>query len=193
MKACFAPVLLALLTTVAAAQTPQLGMFFSATEFSDDMTNFDGPANVPFEAYVVLLGAEVATVGGYALGMWLPPNEFFVIETQGPHGWTNSGTADNHLCAYDTPLPVSAEGTVLSSMTCLFTSDYFWVIEFGPSDPPGMEGHPGPAIIDGQDGTSVIAAWVLGGDLTGPVATLNDPFPPATAGTSLSRVKSLFR
>ena len=188
MKKLLALTLVVMVAGGALAQSSEdnmMGMFF-AEPFISENTNFENTFS-PFNAYNVLLGPTVETVGGYELGISMPA-EVFVLGVTGPNGWTNFGSNLNHLCGYQTPLPVVDGGTVLSTLNMLYTGTDIIYIGFGPSDPASIPGV--PVIANGADPEDLIACNLTSDG--GFVATINGPGVVATEQHSLSFVKALF-
>ncbi len=163
-----------------------MGMFFNASDFSDEARNFD-TNTAAFNGYVVLLAPTVSTVGGYEVGIDISESMVFVLGVSGPNGWTNFGGNLNHLVGYVTPLPVYDDGTVLCTLQMMYTMDQYVQIFFEASEPASIPGV--PVIADGDDPNTLVGCTVHGPD--GLVASLNRP-PPITDDAKWSSVKSLF-
>ncbi len=158
-----------ILVSSGAAQTEnRMGMFF-AEPYVSATTNFENNF-APFFGYVVLLDPTVDSVGGYEVGIEMP-GTVFVLAASGPNGWTNFGNNTNHLCGYQTPLPVSEGGTVLASLNMLYTGSDIIYINYTQAEPPSIPGV--PVIADGSN-PDIILPCNLTSD-GGFVATINGP------------------
>jgi hypothetical protein len=151
---------------------PRMGIFFSDTEFTSQMTNFEN-AFEPFNAYVVLQDAGTASVAGYECGMAPSDPSVIVVSASGPNGWTNYGTGFNHIAGYITPVPVTQGGTVLSTLSLFYPGDPTVDISMGPSIPSSFAGE-GPGFVGGDNIDllilSLLSTGAAGSDV---VATLN--------------------
>lgn len=196
MKILLSMVLLLLMAGSAFAQLDNsMGLFFSDTELSEEMTNADPVVSAPFNAYIALLMPTQETVGGYECMLTADPN-LLALAVTGPNGWTNFGGNFNHLAGYGTPIP-STDDVVLCTFQFLYLVATPSDIVMGPSDPSSVGGA-GPAIADGENPDILITCnYTSGPDAGGLVATLYGDgitFPPsvATQNASWSGVKSLF-
>ena len=149
-----------------------MGMFFSNTVYNADTTNFESNF-APFNGYIVLFSNEVASVGGYEVGITTSDPGLFVLSASGPNGWTNFGSATNHLCGYMTALPLSGDGTVvLGQLQMLYTYTNSVEISFGPASPSSFGGLYG-GIADGDNPDNLIGCIASNGYYDGVVATIN--------------------
>jgi len=188
MKTMLALALIVMVAGGAFAQSSEdnmMGMFF-AEPFVSENTNHVN-AFAPFFAHVVLLNPTVESVGGYEVGVQLDPT-VFVLGVTGPNGWTNFGNNTNHLCGYQTPLPVADGGTMLASLNMLYTGTDIIYIGYGQADPPSIPGV--PVIADGSN-PDLLLPCALTSD-GGFVATINGGGVVATENHSLTSVKALF-
>ncbi len=170
---------------LADSEDNMMGMFF-AEPFVSENTNFENNF-APFFGYIVLLGPTVESVGGYEVGITMPAT-VFVLAASGPNGWTNFGNNTNHLCGYQTPLPVVDGGTTLASLNMLYTGTDIIYIGYGEADPPSIPGV--PVIADGSNPDILIPCNLTSDG--GFVATINGPGVVATENHSLTSVKALF-
>jgi hypothetical protein len=188
MKKLLALALVVMVAGGALAQTTEdnmMGMFF-AEPFVSETTNHVNTF-APFPGYVVLLNPTVESVGGYEVGISMPAT-VFVLGVTGPNGWTNFGSATNHLAGYQVPLPVAEGGTVLSTLNMLYTGTDIIYIGFGEATPPSIPGV--PVIANGANPDDLIACNLTSDG--GFVATINGPGVIATEDYSLTGVKALF-
>ncbi|HOX25042.1 MAG TPA: hypothetical protein PLL30_04690 [Candidatus Krumholzibacteria bacterium] len=191
MKKLLALALVALMAGGALADAPELGLFFSNTEFVAANTNFN-PGAVPFNAYIVLLPlGNVETVGGYEVGIGMPAS-VFVLSVSGPNGWTNFGNNVNHLAGYQQPLPVGEMGAVLCTMQLFGGAGTPAVVEFYNANPPSIPSHPGPVIADGANPDILLSCFLVTGQINGVVATFNGAGVVATENHTWTGVKNLF-
>lgn len=190
MKKVLALAVVAMMASFAVAQ-PGMGVFFSDTEFTDATTNTN-PAG-QFNAYLVLLNADFANVGGYECGLTISDAGVFVLSVTGPNGWTNFGGNTNHLCGYQTPLPVSQDmNAVLSTLQLLYSGAAEVTVSMGAATPPSVPAWDGPVVANAADPDNLIEVYCAGGETPGVVATLNGAGVTATEAKSLSDVKALF-
>ncbi|MBD3220173.1 hypothetical protein GF314_02945 [bacterium] len=191
MKKMLALAFVALMASAVAAQ-PGMGIFFSNESFTDADTNFD-TAGAAFDAYLVLLGAEFASVGGYECGVDISDAGVFILDVSGPNGWTNFGDNTNHLCGYQTPLMVDPDQTiVLATFNMLYAGTAEVTIALGQSTPPSLPDWDGPVVADAAFPDDLIGTYCTGGETPGVVATLNGDGVTATEARSLSDIKALF-
>ncbi len=166
-----------------------MGMFFSNTDFSEANTNHVN-AFAPFNGYIVLLNCTVESVGGYEVSVAISDPGVFVLLASGPNGWTNFGSATNHLCGYMVPLPCDAGGNaVLGTLQMLYTGVNTVNIDFGPASPSSFNNE-GPGIAQGSNPDNLILCGYT--TPTGLVATINGGGVVATENHSLTSVKALF-
>jgi len=192
MKKLLALALVALMAGSALAQAPEIGMFFSDTEFTQETANIASPAG-PFNGYVVLLGSDLSILGGYEVGIAEDSGgTLFALSVTGPNGWTNFGSNFNHLVGFQTPLPVVPEGVVLSTVQMLYSGTDVVTFTMGASNPNSIDDHDGPVIADGSDPNNLVACWTTGGAPTAPVASVNGQVVAVEAET-LTGVKALFQ
>ncbi len=188
MKKLLALALVVMVAGGALAQTSEdnmMGMFF-AEPFVSENTNFVN-AFAPFNAFIVLLNPAIESIGGYEVGIDIPAT-VFVLGVIGENGWTNFGDNLNHLCGYQTPLPVAPGGTVLSTLNMLYTGTDIIYVAYGEATPPSIPGV--PVIANGANPDELIACNLTSDG--GFVATINGPGVVATEDHSLTSVKALF-
>jgi hypothetical protein len=192
MKKLLGLALVALMAGGAFAQAPEVGMFFSSTEFTQDMTNFDS-IGAPFNGYIVCFSFDnVGSVGGYEVGINVPA-ALFLLTVGGPNGWTNFGSPTNQICGYGFPLPAPAEGVVLCTINMLYTGGPApGVIEFHGSSPASIPGHDGVVIANGENPDELIACWLVTGQINGVVASVNGDGVVAVEDHTWTSVKNLF-
>jgi hypothetical protein len=195
MKKLLALALVALMAGGASAQmydgANMFGMFFSNTDFSEASTNHVN-AFAPFNGYIVLLNSEVASIGGYEVGITISDPGVFVLLASGPNGWTNFGSATNHLCGYMTALPCSGDAdnyAVLGQMQMLYTGVNSVTISYGPASPSSFNNE-GPGIAEGSNPDNLVLCHPTTPD--GIVATINGNGVVATENHTLTSVKALF-
>jgi len=180
--------------TVAQAQWPGenlMGLFFSDTEFYSENTTIETIA-VPFDSYIVAINPEVTSISGYEVSINIPDPTVFVLQTSGPNGWTNFGDNVNHLAGFGTPVPVTGDAAVLSTLRLLYAGEEEIYISFGAATPPSIPDHDGPVIANGANPDILIpCVTTYFGTPSGWVAVLNPQVVVET--TSLSKVKSLFQ
>ena len=176
-----------------------MGLFFSDTEFTEANTNADITPGVPVDAYITLLNTPLFSVGAYEVGIDISDAGVFVLVADGPNGWTNFGSATNHIVGYATPVPAIDGNAVLGHLNMLYSGDATVEIAFGPSEPSSFDGQ-GPGLADGTDPENlVLCTYVTGPDEGGLVATFNGPGVVfdgggvATENQSWSGVKALFQ
>lgn len=198
MKKLLAVILVALLSSVALGQ-PTVGVFFSQDgPYDDAATNFDVTPNAPFNAYIVALGAEsIESLSAYELGLTLPAGAF-TLSVTGPNGWTNFGSATNHLVGFGAggagfPMPGTDGTVVLCTIQMLTGSTDAATIELGPADPPSDPGWGGALLVPTEDVNNPVRATTAGGEENGIVATLNSDGITPVESQTLSGVKTLFR
>jgi len=195
-----------LLAGAAAAQSwswygGAMGVYFSDTEFTAENTNLVTDAN-PFDFYVVLRDAQVATIGGYECGIEISEVAVFILAVTGPNGWTNFGHNTNHLVGYQVPVPVDANGNVvLCTMMALYVLGDPVDIIMGPSSPstgdpnnnPWGYSWNGPVIGEGADPNHLLCCHLTSGaaDYPDVVATLNGVVV-ATETRNWSQIRTLF-
>jgi len=188
--------LVAVMATGALAQSSEenmMGMFFSPDVFNDETTNFPNTFT-PFNSYIVLLNATVPSVAAYEAGLMLSDPTVFLLNVDGPNGWTNFGGPTNHLVGFVTPVPAMADGgAVLSTIQMLYTGTATVEISMGPSSPSSFNSE-GPGIANGEnvDETFLCPLTSFQDGPWGVVATINGPGVVATEAQSLSSVKALF-
>ncbi|HOX24169.1 MAG TPA: hypothetical protein PLL30_00265 [Candidatus Krumholzibacteria bacterium] len=191
MKKLLGLALMAVMAGGALADAPELGMFFSATAFDQEHTNFN-PAGAPFNAFIVFFPmGNVELVGGYEVGITVPAS-LFVLGASGPNGWTNFGSSVNHLAGYGFPLPAPEEGVVLCTLQVLYGAANPAVIEYGPANPQSVPGHDGPVIANGANPDDLISCWLVTGEINGVVATIFGGGVIAVENHTWTGVKSLF-
>jgi len=173
------------------AEDNLMGLFFSDTEFTSLNTMFETEP-VPFESYIVAINPEVSSISGYEVSINIPDPAVFLLSVSGPNGWTNFGDSVNHLAGFGTPVPVTSNTAVLSTIRLLYAGHDEIYISFGAATPPSIPDHDGPVIANGANPDILIPCMTTYfGTPSGFVAVLNPQVAVET--TSLSRVKSLFR
>ena len=195
MKKLLALALVVMVAGSAIAEDNEFGMFFSPDVFGQEQTNINTPIFTPFFGYVVMLYPSVVSVGGYEVGIIVPPT-VLALSASGPNGWTNFGDNFNHLVGYGAPVPAAPEGTVLCTLQLMLNADAVVGIEYHASNPGSVPGHDGPAITDGEDPTIILPCPLTvdaNGEFPFTVATINGPGVVATEDHTLSSVKALFR
>jgi len=189
-------------SVVAQDNANSLGLFFSDDvasiiaaddpdnpddEAFSEFTNFENTFS-PFNAYLILLYPTVDSIAAYECGLAFDGGAPFVLGVTGPNGWTNFGSNTNHLCGYQTPLPVVDGGAVLCTLNMLYTGTDAVFINIIPADPPSIPGV--PAIADGADPTNLVPLQLVNDE--GYVATIGGDGTVATEAASWSQVKGLF-
>jgi len=197
MKALIGVLLMVVPMSLAQAQWSDenmMGLFFSASEFTDATTNLD-TAGFPFNAYIVILNPELETIGGYEVGVSFSDPLVIPLSAQGPNGWTTEGDYLNQIVSFDTAVPVVDDSAVLCTLQLLYTGEAMVEICFGPADPTSLPDHEGAVLISGNDGDDLIPCVnPLGEGVGCLVATLNNDSPgPAVEQTAWTTVKTLFR
>lgn len=200
MKKLLAFTIVALMAGSALA-VPGMGVFFSNTDFTAANTNFAPTAATPFNAYLVLMGADIAGVGAYEVGIQISDPTVLIIGVTGTNGWTNFGTNTNHLAGFGAggqpPLPLVNGTAVLATLNMMVFAGTPVEIALGPST-PSSEGSGHPAIAAAENVDDLIYCGLTTGphtaDTFGLVATLNnaDNGLVATEAQSLSAIKALF-
>ncbi len=194
MKKLLALSLVALMAGTAFAQQPALGMFFSSTDFTDENTNLNPGVATSFDVYVVMLGANFVSLGGYEVG--ITENSGGTVIVTGvafPNNGLNFGNNLNHLVGYGTPLPVTDGAAVLCTLTMIHTATTTVEFSTGPATPPSIPSWNGPVFADNANPDDLIEGTSTGGSPTAVVATLNGDGIVAVEQSSLSQVKSLFQ
>ncbi len=193
MKKMLALALVALMAGGALAQAPEIGMFFSDTDFNEMNTNFDAQANVPFNGYIVVSGVDFDALVAYEVGI-SAPDGIFVLQMGGPegYGWTNFGGPTNHLVGFQTPLPMMEGGTVIAIAQFMMPNADPVVFEFGPADPQSDPDWDGALLVDAADVNNPVQTMLVTGEMNGVVATLNGDGVVAVENQTLSGVKALF-
>ncbi len=196
MKKLLALSLVALMAGTAVAQQPAVGMFFSNTDFTDENTNLNPAASTPFDAYLVMLGADFVSLGGYEVSITENSGgQLLVSGVTWPNEALNFGDTNlNHLVGYGVPLPVTDGAAVL----CTFSMIHFsggGLVEFttGPATPQSIPDHDGPVFADNANVDDLIPGTSTGGAPIAVVATLYGDGIVAVEQSSLSQVKSLFQ
>ena len=190
MRTLLTVCLLCLVVSPAFAEFPGvnlIGVFFSDTEFSQETTNIDCEP-VPFNAYLALINGTVDSVGGYECALGLSNPAVFLLAVTGPNGWTNFGDNTNHLCGYQTPLPVQLPGTVLATIQMLYTITDPVNISLGPATPASIPDE--MAIANGDNPEDLIPCPCLTADCI--VATIWGDGVVATESHTWTGVKALF-
>jgi len=195
MKKLLALSLVVLMAGTATAQMPSIGIFFSNTDFTDENTNFDPASGTPFDAYLVMLGANFVSLGGYEVG--LTENSggtLLVLNATWPNSALNfGGTNLNHLVGYGVPLPVTDGAAVLCTISMLLSGTPTVEFSTGPAVPPSIPSWEGPVFADNANPDDLIEGTSTGGSPIAVVATLNGGGIVAVEQSSLSQVKSLFQ
>lgn len=164
-----------------------MGMFFDDSTFDAATARLNTTPGEPFDAHVVLLDGTPNTIGVYELGIAFSDDGVEVLSVGGPSGWTNFGDSLNHIVGYSTPLPVSAEGTVLCSFSLMQASAEPASIDLGPSSPSSIPGS--PVIVDWDDIEAPLACELFGG---GPTVAVLNPTELFWERASLTHVRGLF-
>jgi hypothetical protein len=194
MKKMLALALVALMAGGALAQAPEIGMFFSDTDFTEMNTNHDVTPGSAFDGYVVVFGTDFDALVAYEVGISAPA-DIFILEMGGPegYGWTNfGGSGTNHLVGFQTPLPMMEGGTVVAIGQFLTSSTDPAVFEFGPADPQSDPDWDGALLVDAADVNNPVQTMLVTGEMNGVVATLNGDGVVAVENQTLSGVKALF-
>lgn len=192
MKSLLALALVAVMAGSALADAPEVGLYFSNTEFTQETVNFAAPLATPFSAYIALTMSDLTSVGAYEVGISHDGGSALLITgASGPNGWTNFGNNLNHLAGYQTPLPVNENGTVLGQVDMLLLSPSTVVFTMHGANPPSVPGHDGPVLADGQNSSNLVVCWTPAGAPNGEVASLNGEVVAVEQNT-LTGVKALF-
>ena len=194
-KLLVAVALLGVLTGSALAQwdvNGSMGFFFSDTVFTDATTNSNPALSTPFDGWVVILGCDLTSVGGYEVGITVPAT-ILVLTADGPNGWLNFGGSNtNHLVGYFTPVPIADGAAVLGHLQMMDIAGISGDISFGPAVPSSFA-NLGPGIANGANPDDLRLCHLTSGATGGTVATLHGSGITATENDTWTGVKDLFR
>ncbi|HOX24194.1 MAG TPA: hypothetical protein PLL30_00390 [Candidatus Krumholzibacteria bacterium] len=169
----------------AQADANALGLYFSDSEFTYETANAMVTQGAALVAYIVLTEATGTIVAGYEVAISSTAPDFTIILTSLFWG-ENSGTNENQIVTFASPVPVNPGGTVLATIIFTTESTDPETISFGPSEPSSLPD--GVPVVDFGGGDLHPCSYPFG---TPVVARLND-VPVPTAASSWSGVKALF-
>jgi len=194
MKKLLALSLVVLVAGTATAQMPALGLFFSNSEFTDAQTNLNPELGVAFDAYLVMLGADFVSLGGYEASIAEDSGGLLTVTgATWPNNGFNFGQNLNHLVGYGTPLPVTDGVAVLCTISMIYGGSGTVEFTSGAATPPSVPGWNGPVFGDNANIDDLVEGTSTGGAPIAVIATLNGDGIVAVEQSSLSQVKSLFQ